>query len=114
MGDAVYKRSSRIKLSELTEEQLQEIMDSIDTDAENDFSSDDDIADPEYMPEGIDPEDEHIISQCIKDIDDSDIFIDGALDMSLNTSALETSLAGGEKTTELEVVASSSDTENPI
>lgn len=83
------RNRNRFNISAMTDEQLMEFMDSVETDEENDFSRDDEDKDPNYMPDEISPEEEHCISQCIRDMDNSDMFIARAIDMSLNISALD-------------------------
>lgn len=91
MAGRTRKPSERIirKLSALTEEQVVELMESIDTDDEQDFSDDVEFIDPDYNPTEISPEDERCISQCLKDLETTDAFIAQAVNMSLNLTALE-------------------------
>lgn len=73
MAERTRKPSERIKLSALTEEQVVELMESIDTDDEEVFSDDDELVDPDYNPAEISPEHET-----------TDAFIAKAVNMSLN------------------------------
>lgn len=81
-----------MKLSELTDDQLVEFMDSVDSeDDDGDFSSDDDMKDPNYEPNEISPEDDHCISQCLRDMGETtDMFIAHAVNLSLNISIINT------------------------
>ena len=96
-------------LSKLSDEEIRLFMESAETDEEEDFSSDDqnidanyelqeispedssddENKDPNYELQEISPEDENIISQCLEDIESSDMFIDQAVDFSLNISGLD-------------------------
>ena len=51
MASRARRPSERVKLSDLTEEQVLELMDSVETGEEEDFSDDDDFNDPAYNPE---------------------------------------------------------------
>lgn len=81
--------SERIKLSELTKEQVLELMDSIETDEEEDLSDDDNANDPNYDPAEIPPEDAKCISLCLKEMETADAFIAEAVTMSLNLTEIE-------------------------
>ncbi|XP_031622902.1 uncharacterized protein LOC116340503 [Contarinia nasturtii] len=83
------RSTGRIKLSELTDAELIEFMDSVETDEEADFDSDDDFDDPIYVPDEITPEDDQYVSEMMQGLEDSDIYITQAINMSLNISALD-------------------------
>lgn len=95
--------SKSVKLSELSDEEIREFMDSAETDSESDYDSDDDVNDPNYIPDEItpeipeqitpeipdevtpiSPEDERAISMYLKEIS-----IGNVADFSLNISSLD-------------------------
>lgn len=78
-----------IKVSELSDEQLLEFMESVQTDEEDDSSSDDGIKDPDFEPDEISAEDEHYISQVVHQINEHEsTFINEAADFLLNISEI--------------------------
>lgn len=81
--------TGRVRLSDISDEDLAEFMDSVETD--DDYSSDDTLDDPNYEPEAISAEDAHAISQCLHDMDHqtSDMFIANAVNLSLNLSGMD-------------------------
>lgn len=56
-----FRSRKNVKVSELSEEQLLEFMESVESDEEDDFSSDDDIDDPDFVLDEISAEDEQYI-----------------------------------------------------
>lgn len=88
------RRVNKVKL-------LLDFMDSVESDEENgDFSSDDDLGDPNYEPDQINPEDERCISQLLRECETTDMFIAQAVNLSLNISALDTPAASSTMTVE--------------
>lgn len=82
--------SQRVKLSELTEEEIREFMDSVESDDDDgDFSSDDSMVDPTFEPDDISPEDEDAIDRCLQNLENTDMFIAQAVNLSLNLSSLD-------------------------
>lgn len=62
---------SRVKFSKLTDEEIHEIMESGVTSGEEDSNSGNDSGSLNHEPEEISPEDEHLISLCLRGMDTS-------------------------------------------
>lgn len=94
------KRSfkKRINVEALTEEELVQFLNSVDSDCEDEISDDDDsVADPDFVVDNIesqllDSSDEQDIDRCILDhsCDSTDSFV-RAISLSLNISEIEQS-----------------------
>lgn len=92
MAQRDLRERKQVKLSDLTDDQLLEFMDSVETDEEADFSSDDELDDPTFNVQDheISPEDEQCISQSLETMQESDAFIAEAVNYSLNISKIDT------------------------
>ncbi|XP_050337662.1 uncharacterized protein LOC126763933 isoform X1 [Bactrocera neohumeralis] len=78
-------------------------MESVETDEEADFSSDDDMNDPDFEPNEISPEDERYISEVVHQIDeDESAFLNKADKFSLNLSAIKEDLPSTSPNEEVE------------
>lgn len=86
-------REKRFRLSDITEEQVLQLMESIDTDEDDgDFSSDDEFNDPDFILDEISPEDEQCISICVREMhaNGSKNIADQTFDMSLISTSSAT------------------------
>ncbi|XP_049305004.1 piggyBac transposable element-derived protein 4-like isoform X2 [Bactrocera dorsalis] len=98
-----FRNRKKIKLSEMTDEQTCEFMESVETGEEADFSSDDDMNDPDFEPNEISPEDERYISEVVHQIDeDESAFLNKADNFSLNLSAIKEDLPSTSPNEEVE------------
>lgn len=82
----------KFNLSKLSDEQLKELMDSVETDEEyeDDFNSDNDYNEPDYYPNEISAEDDHSISQCIREMQDEQCnFSMQDVSISFNISSID-------------------------
>lgn len=92
------KCKKRVDLEELSEEQLLQLIDSVDDG--DDCDSDDNVVDPDYVNDSIEPDtleegDEQVIAECIDEMnaaETTDAFIQ-AINLSLNLSAMEQPVA---------------------
>ena len=107
------KTTKRVRLGELTDEEIQQFMDFTGSDEENeDFSSDDDFNDTNYGPDNISPEDDQAIDKYLMELKTSNMCIAQAVHLSLNLSSLGLSPAdiddiGAEETISTETENSS-------
>ncbi|CAG9830113.1 unnamed protein product [Diabrotica balteata] len=89
----------------MTEDEIQELMDSVETDSSGDYSSDDPDIDPDYEQDEIAPDD--MITECIREMqagETSDYFIQN-VNMSLNISDIETPAASSTMLTAVQIEA---------
>lgn len=112
-------KSKKFNLSNMNDDELQEFMDSVETDESDsgDFSSGDEFNDPDYIPDEISAEEEQCISQAIREMnagETSDFFIQ-AVNMSLNvydlppaSSTIIETVAATETVETTEAIASTS------
>lgn len=92
MAGRPIRERKQVKLSDLTEDELIEFMDSVESG--EDYSTDDEYDDPTFAPNEISaheisPEEEECIQECIQNMENSDAFIAEAANFSLNISAIE-------------------------
>lgn len=93
----------------MSDEQLKELMESVETDKEVHFSSDDDLDDPDYI---VDDKDDQCISRCVRemiDAESSDIFLEG-----INTSLNISSIDNRPSTSALALVVMGTSTSTPV
>lgn len=88
---------SRVKFSKLTDEEIHEIMESGVTSGEEDSNSGNDSGSLNHEPEEISPEDEHLISLCLRGMDTSANFFNEAADYSLTTSTVRDTVTADEE-----------------
>lgn len=86
-------RSCKLKLSDLSDEQLNSVLKGVAESSEEDFSSDDDMKDPNYEPDHITPEDEFCISECLRQMEKetTDVVMSNVMDATKNISETEPS-----------------------
>ncbi|CAG9841144.1 unnamed protein product [Diabrotica balteata] len=98
-------RQKKFNLSVMTEDEIQERMDSVETDSSGDYSSDDPDIDPDYEQDEIAPDD--MITECIREMqagETSDYFIQN-VNMSLNISDIQTPAASSTMLTAVQIEA---------
>uniref|UniRef100_A0A0A1WM12 UDP-N-acetylglucosamine--N-acetylmuramyl-(Pentapeptide) pyrophosphoryl-undecaprenol N-acetylglucosamine transferase n=1 Tax=Zeugodacus cucurbitae TaxID=28588 RepID=A0A0A1WM12_ZEUCU len=103
-----HRNGRKFNLSKLSDEELLQLMESVEIDENgSDFNSDDELDDRDYMPDEISPEDEHAVSACIREMNEAtDSFI-LITDMSLHISSIDDIPVGSSTLTEIPEASSS-------
>ncbi|XP_050503221.1 uncharacterized protein LOC126882370 [Diabrotica virgifera virgifera] len=71
------KRTKRFRLGDLTDEQIEQLMNSVETDEETDYDSDDSVKDPDFVVDDIEKD---VIAECLNEMENADTtdqFLDG-------------------------------------